>query len=56
MQCRHCDRTDEDTLLQKCPICHKHFCEDHEYVMSGHRFCTQRCGEYFFFADPEDED
>jgi hypothetical protein len=55
-ECYECKKTDdaEDVRLQKCPICHKHFCEDHAYHRSGLRFCSSGCAEYFFFSDPDD--
>jgi hypothetical protein len=56
MGCHECARTEEATRLSKCPVCHRMFCDDHRHVMSGRAFCSQRCSEYFFFADPEEDD
>ena len=54
MECVSCSRTDEETSLQKCPICHKHYCEEHRHQMGGRTFCSRYCAEYFFFSDEED--
>ena len=55
MACHTCEKTEEDTRLSRCSVCHRAFCEEHRHVMSGRSFCSQRCAEYFFFADPEDD-
>jgi hypothetical protein len=54
IDCHQCHKTDEEARLRKCPICHKHYCEDHCYEMSGMTFCSQGCGEYFFYGDPDE--
>jgi len=56
MNCHACSKTEDDTRLEKCAVCHRPFCEDHRAVMSGRAFCSARCAEYFFFADPDEED
>jgi hypothetical protein len=56
MECYDCNRTAEDTSLFKCPICFRYFCLDHAYVMSGQRFCTQLCAQYFFFSDEQEDE
>lgn len=53
-RCHRCEEQDPSKALRRCPVCHKHFCEEHSYVMSGRPFCSTGCAEYFFFADPED--
>ena len=53
-KCLKCDLTIEETGLRRCVICHKHFCEDHAYRMSGNVFCSKGCAHYFFFSDPDD--
>ena len=53
-ECHECARTDDDTLIHKCPVCHKRVCEDHGHNRSGVWFCCKGCSEYFFFADPDD--
>jgi hypothetical protein len=55
MKCHECERTQDDTRLQKCPVCHQMFCEIHCHVMSGRPFCSARCAAYFFFEDPEED-
>ncbi len=52
--CFQCDTPDESRAHYKCPVCHKRFCEDHAYVMSGRSFCSKGCSQYFFFSDPDD--
>ena len=52
--CFECDKSIEDTQLEKCSICFKHFCEDHAYSRGGRRFCSEGCSEYFFFTEPDD--
>ena len=54
--CFECDKSVEDTQLERCPICFKHFCEDHRHTMSGRAFCSSGCAEYFFFSEPDDAD
>jgi hypothetical protein len=53
-ECWECKVTEKDARLRKCPICFKHYCEDHAYQRSGVSFCSAGCAEYFFFADPDD--
>jgi hypothetical protein len=52
--CFKCEEPDAEQALRKCPICHKHFCEQHVHRMNGVAFCSRGCGEYFFFGDPDD--
>jgi hypothetical protein len=52
-ECATCKKTGDQTTLRKCPICFKHFCEEHAYHMSGRAFCSQPCAEFFFF-EPEE--
>jgi hypothetical protein len=55
MSCHACEKNEDQTRLTKCSVCHRSFCDEHRYVMSGRSFCSQRCAQYFFFADPEDD-
>ena len=55
-RCHECGATDDETRLQKCPICFRYYCQEHNKSMSGRTFCSQKCAEYFFFADPDDDD
>jgi hypothetical protein len=53
-ECYECHKSEDETTLQKCPICFKRFCEEHGYHRSGLRFCSSGCAEYFFFSEPDD--
>ena len=52
-QCRTCERSEDDVRLSKCPVCHKGFCDEHSYSMSGRRFCSRGCALHFFFDEDE---
>jgi hypothetical protein len=54
--CFECQASIEDTHLEKCPICFRHFCADHGHRRSGRAFCTEGCADYFFFSEPDDEE
>ena len=54
LKCHKCEKSDEEIRLHKCPICFKHYCEEHSAHRSGVQFCSKGCGEYFFFAEPDD--
>jgi hypothetical protein len=54
MECRECQRTEEEVRLTKCAVCHRGFCDEHAYTMSGRTFCSRGCAEYFFFSTDED--
>jgi hypothetical protein len=55
--CEVCEQPKkDDDELSRCPICFKSYCRDCAYLFSGRTFCSQHCGEYFFFANPEDEE
>jgi hypothetical protein len=54
--CWKCGKTGEETVLHKCKVCLKHFCEDHCVRRSGVEFCSMGCGVYFFHAEPDDDD
>jgi hypothetical protein len=53
-ECVTCKKTAEETTLRKCPVCHKHYCDEHVFHYSGRAFCSKHCADYFFFADPDD--
>ena len=55
-RCRTCHRTADEIPLLACTICYKPFCRDCAHGHSGRLFCSQHCAEYYFFADPDDED
>jgi hypothetical protein len=52
--CRTCEKSEDQTRLSKCPVCHKGFCDEHAFTVSGRQFCSRGCGEYFFFANEDD--
>jgi hypothetical protein len=52
--CYRCEEPVEGSPLHKCPVCHKWFCEEHGYTMSGRSFCSSGCAQYFFFSEPDD--
>ena len=52
--CRECGKTSNEGRLRKCPICFRHFCDEHVTVMSGRPFCSSGCAQYFFFAEPDE--
>lgn len=54
VECCECKKTEPETRLRKCPICFKHYCDDHAHQRSGVSFCSSGCAEYFFFADPDE--
>ena len=54
MNCTHCQKSDLETALHKCPICFKWVCDDcgrHEY---GRIFCSRLCANQFFFGDDDE--
>ena len=53
-RCDQCEGEEPERKVRKCPICHKYFCEEHTFTMSGVAFCSRGCGEFFFFGDPDD--
>jgi hypothetical protein len=54
--CRHCGKTDAETRVHKCPMCHKRACDDCGSRRGGKFFCTPGCGVEFFFGDVDEED
>ena len=55
MTCTVCDEPFEESSLQRCPMCHKMFCERCERNKGGKRFCSQNCAEFFYHYEEEDE-
>ncbi len=53
VECVTCSKTADQVPLHRCAICFKHYCDEHGYSMSGRRFCSQFCAEYFFFGEEE---
>lgn len=54
-ECVHCKKSEDETTLIKCPLCHKHACPEHQFLRSGRPFCSRQCADYFFFADEDDD-
>ena len=53
-ECNKCQESEPEVQLRKCPICFKHYCDDHSVQKSGVWFCSVGCGEYFFYAEPDE--
>ena len=54
MECVGCQVNDQDSRLNKCPICFKWICENCAVRTFGRAFCSKKCADQFFFGD-EDE-
>ena len=54
MNCLGCQKDEQETSLQKCPICFKWVCDNCANRAFGRSFCSKRCADLFFFGD-EDE-
>ncbi len=54
LQCWVCGMSSDDKRLQKCAVCHKMYCNECGFIMSGRRFCSQYCAEYFFHGGDDD--
>jgi hypothetical protein len=52
--CELCGTSEGELRPQKCPICYKRYCEECGVNLSGRRFCSRFCGEYFFFGGEDD--
>ena len=54
--CEVCGTKGKWLNLLKCPMCHKYFCESCRFAYGGKDFCSNFCGQEFFFSDEgEDE-
>ncbi len=53
-ECNQCKKTDRDTVLRKCPVCYKYFCDEHAHLMGGRTFCSSMCADFFFFSDSDE--
>ena len=53
-QCWKCEKDVDAARLTKCPVCFKHFCEEHCHNMAGRIFCSPGCADYFFFAEADE--
>jgi hypothetical protein len=50
-RCCVCNEHEDEVTLHKCPMCLKWYCEDCETTLSGRKFCSTTCANYFFFGD-----
>jgi len=55
MQCIGCQRDEDATHLNKCPICFKWVCDDCTHRAMGRMFCSKKCADQFFFGDDDDD-
>jgi len=54
--CEICGAKGKWLNLQKCPMCHKYFCDQCQYLYGGKIFCSDFCAQEFFWGmDKEDE-
>jgi hypothetical protein len=53
--CVHCDASDSEKTLIKCPMCHQRTCEACCYKRGGKVFCHVNCADEFFFGADEDD-
>jgi len=56
MECVACQVSDQDSRLNKCPICFKWVCDNCAVRSFGRVFCAKKCADQFFFGDDEDGD
>ena len=54
--CTGCGDSEENTRLERCPICSKLFCSDCAYKAAGRRFCSDACARTYNYGDPEDDE
>ena len=45
MNCFHCDKSEVEGRIHKCPICFRWICEDCGKRDYGRTFCSQRCAD-----------
>jgi len=55
LNCYKCSASDEKRSLTKCPICHKMYCDDCRFNISGRYFCSSQCAQFFFHDDEGEE-
>jgi hypothetical protein len=53
--CCRCGRTALVVRLEKCAICHKHYCRACAARRHGKTFCGRECADFFFFGEDEEE-
>jgi hypothetical protein len=54
MECTGCHIQEEETHLNKCPICFKWVCDECGHRTMGRVFCSRRCADQFFFGDDDE--
>jgi hypothetical protein len=56
--CVGCGATEAEKHLERCSICHRHFCADCAHrALGGRKFCSPECGRtYYFQGDSDDDD
>ena len=54
MECVVCAVNDEETRLNKCPICFKSACDSCAVKAFGRLFCSKKCSDQFFFGDDDE--
>jgi len=54
MECTGCQVSDQESNLNKCPICFKWACENCAMRAFGRVFCSKRCADQFFFGDDDE--
>ncbi|MGA7615377.1 MAG: hypothetical protein WBX15_09360 [Thermoanaerobaculia bacterium] len=55
-KCRGCGISGEAAYLERCLVCNLFFCADCAFKGFGRRFCSERCGQIYFYGDQEDDD
>ncbi len=54
MECVICQISDQETRLNKCPICFRWACDNCGVKAFGRTFCSKSCSDQFFFGDDEE--
>jgi hypothetical protein len=56
--CVGCGAIEAEKHLERCSICHRHFCPDCAHrALGGRKFCSPDCGRtYYFQGDSDDDD
>jgi hypothetical protein len=54
--CEVCGAKERLMTLIKCPMCHKYFCEKCQVNFGGKTFCSDFCGQEFFFGGDDDDE
>lgn len=54
--CTRCDRLCEPNEIEDCPFCRKKFCLYCSQRVAARNFCSQTCGQNYFFSGEDDPD